>query len=144
LFSGGIRLSYKSMMPKVGDLREGVLLEAGFDTVTPNAAKDISSWAYDYAAPKIDIIDNRAKASRATTRATPLSKSYRRFRRSSASSRRKRKEIHRLHAALLRCAQLAHAPEVQEFIGTDAYKEHKAKRFRGGDERDLTRIRPFT
>jgi hypothetical protein len=38
-----------------------VLLEARFDVVTPNTPKDISSWAYDYAATKIDIIDNRAK-----------------------------------------------------------------------------------
>ncbi len=62
LFSGGIRLTCNSIMPKVEDLREGVLLEAGFDTVTPNTAMDISSWAYDYAASKIEIIDNRAKA----------------------------------------------------------------------------------
>jgi hypothetical protein len=62
LFSGGIRLSYKSTTPPIDDLREGVLLEAGFDTVTPNTPKDISSWAYDHAASKIDIIDNRAKA----------------------------------------------------------------------------------
>jgi len=62
LFSGGIRLSYKSIIPKVEDLREGVLLEAGFDTVTPNTARDISSWAYEYAASKIYITDNRAKA----------------------------------------------------------------------------------
>src|SRR2546421_6661329 len=34
-------------------------------------------------------------------------------------------------------------PEVQEFIGTDAYKGHKAKRFRGGDERDLTKNQAF-
>jgi Nucleotidyl transferase AbiEii toxin, Type IV TA system len=34
-------------------------------------------------------------------------------------------------------------PEVQEFIGTDAYKEHKAKRFTGGDERDLAKNQAF-
>jgi len=41
LLSGGIRLSYTSITPPVEDLREGVLLEAGFDTVTPNTAKDM-------------------------------------------------------------------------------------------------------
>ena len=46
----------------VDGLREGVLLEAGFAKVTPNEPKDISSWAYDYAADKVEIIDNRAKA----------------------------------------------------------------------------------
>jgi len=43
-------------------LREGVLLEVGFDTVAPNTPKDISSWAYDSAAIKAEIIDNRARA----------------------------------------------------------------------------------
>ena len=62
LFSAGIRLSYKPINPPLPDLREGVLLEAGFAKVTPNEAKDISSWAYDYAASKVEIIDNRAKA----------------------------------------------------------------------------------
>src|SRR5882672_2156308 len=60
-FSGGVRLFYKSFTEPVEDLKDGVLLEAGFDDVTPNAAKDISSWAYDYAATKVTIIDNRAK-----------------------------------------------------------------------------------
>jgi hypothetical protein len=30
--------------------------------VTPNEPKDISSWAYEYAASKVEILDNRAKA----------------------------------------------------------------------------------
>ncbi len=38
------------------------MLEAGFDDETPNIPTDISSWAYDYAAGKVEIIDNRAKA----------------------------------------------------------------------------------
>jgi hypothetical protein len=60
-FSGGIRLRYKSHTPAFEDLKEGVLLEAGFDDVTPNIQKDISSWMYDHAAGKVPIIDNRAK-----------------------------------------------------------------------------------
>ena len=62
LTSAGIRLTYKNLMTPVNGLREGVLLEAGFAKVTPNEPKDISSWAYDYAADKVEIIDNRAKA----------------------------------------------------------------------------------
>jgi len=61
LFSGGIRLFYKNLVERLDDLREGVLLEVGFDDVAPNTPRDISSWAYDYAADKADIIDNRAK-----------------------------------------------------------------------------------
>lgn len=61
-FSAGIRLHYKKATEGLKDLREGVLLELGFDDVMPNIPKDISSWAHDYAAGKVDIIDNRAKA----------------------------------------------------------------------------------
>ncbi len=54
LFSGGIRLRYKPTAGPLAGLIVGVLLETGFDAVTPNTAKDISSWAYDYAADKVD------------------------------------------------------------------------------------------
>jgi len=59
--SAGIRLNYESMTGAMDGLKEGVLLEVGFDTVAPNTPKDISSWLYDHAAGKVDIIDNRAK-----------------------------------------------------------------------------------
>jgi hypothetical protein len=60
LMSGGIRLFYKTYTKALAGLRSGVLLELGFDDVTPNAKKNISSWLYDYAASKIEVIDNRA------------------------------------------------------------------------------------
>jgi len=34
-------------------------------------------------------------------------------------------------------------PEVQAFIGTDAYKAHKEKRFRGGDNPDIVQNQAF-
>src|SRR5258708_5248501 len=58
--SGGIRLRYKSTTEAVPGLKEGILLEGGFDDVTPNTPKTISSWAYDYAAGRGAIIHNRA------------------------------------------------------------------------------------
>jgi Nucleotidyl transferase AbiEii toxin, Type IV TA system len=61
--NAGIRLIYKSITEPMDGLRDGVLLEAGFDKVAPNSPKDISSWLYDRAiASRVDIIDNRAKA----------------------------------------------------------------------------------
>ncbi|CUX70406.1 hypothetical protein AGR6A_pAt50036 [Agrobacterium sp. NCPPB 925] len=60
--SGGIRLYYPETTGTKLDLKEGVLLEAGFGTVAPNINKNISSWAYDYAATRIELIDNRALA----------------------------------------------------------------------------------
>ena len=60
-FSGGIRLRYDAATQAVEGVRDGILLELGFDDVTPNTPKDISSCLYDYAHDKVDIIDNRAK-----------------------------------------------------------------------------------
>ena len=47
---------------QVKGVKEGILLEAGFDTTSPNQLVIISSWAYDKAAATrgIDILDNRA------------------------------------------------------------------------------------
>ena len=42
--SGGIRLNYESHTPTLEGLKDGILLEAGFDTITPNTPIDISSW----------------------------------------------------------------------------------------------------
>ena len=36
------------------------MLEVGFDDVAPNTPRDISSWAYDFAANRVEVIDNRA------------------------------------------------------------------------------------
>src|SRR5688572_21425961 len=59
LLSGGIRLYYKGIVEPADGLKEGVLLEVGFDDVTPNTPRDISSWAYDYAVRSVEIVDNR-------------------------------------------------------------------------------------
>jgi Nucleotidyl transferase AbiEii toxin, Type IV TA system len=143
LFSGGIRLFYKSITPPVDDLREGVLLEAGFDTVTPNTPKDISSWAYDYAASKIEIIDNRAKAVPCydlrytfVEKLQTVSTKFRKQQEKKGSPIDFMRHYYDVYSLLQR-------PEVQAFIGTDAYKEHKERRFPRADERDLTKNQAF-
>ncbi|MDI7864678.1 nucleotidyl transferase AbiEii/AbiGii toxin family protein [Rhizobiaceae bacterium n13] len=60
--SGGIRLYCPEMTDTSSVLKGSVLLEAGFDTVAPNIDKDISSWAYDCASSRVELIDNRALA----------------------------------------------------------------------------------
>ena len=57
--NAGIRLYYKSMFSLLPDIKEGILLELGFDKTTPNIKKDISSWVFDKADLKT-IKDNRA------------------------------------------------------------------------------------
>ncbi len=60
--SGGIRLIYQQKTQSIDGVKEGILLEAGYDTVAPNTPVTISSWAYERAknTPGIEIIDNRA------------------------------------------------------------------------------------
>jgi hypothetical protein len=142
-FSGGIRLFYKSVTAPVEDLKEGVLLEAGFDVVTPNAAKDISSWAYDYAARKVNIIDNRAK------RVTCYDPGYTLVEKLQTISTkfRQQQETKEFPLNFMRhyydVYSLLKRPEVQRFIGTDAYKEHKTRRFRQGDNPNIAENRAF-
>ena len=54
--NGGIRLHYRTTAPTLHGLKPGILLEVGFDDVTPNEPKDISSWAFDFARDKVSAI----------------------------------------------------------------------------------------
>jgi len=60
--SGGVRLIYQNRTEAIDGVKDGILLEAGFDKVTPNVNLTISSWAYNKAEKTggINIIDNRA------------------------------------------------------------------------------------
>lgn len=59
--SAGIRGTYQSHFPSLEALKEGVLLEVGFDKTTPYDLGNISSWAYDKAIVSgVKIIDNQA------------------------------------------------------------------------------------
>jgi len=57
--SGGIRLIYKSQFEDLSGLKEGILLEVGFDDTTPNEAITISSWVYDKAVNSPVSIENK-------------------------------------------------------------------------------------
>jgi len=60
--SGGIRLHYENKTMPVAGIKEGILLEAGFDTVAPNNLVTISSWAFERALQSgiPNLTDNRA------------------------------------------------------------------------------------
>jgi hypothetical protein len=120
-----------------------VLLEAGFDDVTPNEAKDISSWLYDYAADKVAIIDNRAKGVACydprytfVEKLQTISTKFRQQQASGESPVSFMRHYYDLYSLLKR-------PEVQEFIGTAEYHTHKKKRFRGGDNPDIAQNQAF-
>jgi predicted nucleotidyltransferase component of viral defense system len=133
--SGGIRLHYNGFVSSVEGLKEGILLEAGFDTVAPNEPLIMSSWAYDKAIsiPSIKLNDNRAVGiSCYDYRYTFVEKLQ-------AIATKFRKEIETGESATNYMRQyydvysLLAAKGVQEFIGTGKYWEHKKTRFNTED-----------
>jgi hypothetical protein len=143
LFSGGIRLRYRSFTSRIDDLKDGILLEAGFDAVTPNTAKDISSWIYDYAADRVETVDNRAKG---VACYDPGYTFVEKLQTISTKYRQQQKEK-QLPPNFLRhyydIYRLLERPEVQAFIGTDEYVTHKDRRFRSLDNKNIAKNQAF-
>jgi len=118
--------------------------EAGFDDVTPNTAKDISSWLYDYAADKVDIVDNRAKGVPCydpgytfVEKLQTVSTKFRQQRKVGDSPISFMRHYYDVYCLLGRA-------DVQAFIGTSAYNAHKDDRFRGGDNQNIAENGAFT
>lgn len=133
--SGGIRLLYESKTESMEGVKEGILLEAGFDTVAPNSNLTISSWAYDEAAGNnsIKIIDNRAIDITCYhpgyTFVEKLQTIATKFRQEQEDGKERPNYMRQYYdlACLLKNEQ------VQLFIGTEDYKTHKKKRFPSKD-----------
>lgn len=128
--SGGIRLIYTKKTTDESDLKDGILLEVGFDDVTPNIPKDISSWAYDYASSKrVKIIDNRALHVLCYDPSYTLVEKLQTI----STKYRQQQNEEKFPANFLRhyydvyC--LLGDKDVQNFIGTHEYQTHKIKRF---------------
>ena len=124
-------------------LKSGVLLEAGFHDVAPNTAKDISSWLYDYAADKLQIIDNRANGVpcyySSYTFVEKLQTVSTKFRQQQASKEFPLNFMRHYYDVY----SLLRRSEVQSFIETEAYKGHKAKRFRRDDNPEIAKNEAF-
>jgi len=128
--SGGIRLFYKSKNSPLKGVKEGILLEVGFDDITPNEPLDISSWAYDFAIGKVDIVDNRAKRvlcyHPGYTFVEKLQAISTKFRKQQATGTFS--ENFMRHYYDVYC--LLKDPDILKFIGTPEYHTHKEKRFK--------------
>ena len=143
LFSGGIRLRYRNFTTPIADLKDGILLEAGFDDVTPNTPKDISSWMYDHAADKVAVIDNRAKGVACydpgytfVEKLQTISTKYRQQQKDKKFPPNFMRHYYDVYSLLDR-------PEVQNFIGTDDYTAHKDRRFRSLDNKNIAKNEAF-
>lgn len=134
LRSGGIRLRYTEVAEQARDIKEGILLEVGFDDVTPNVNQDISSWAYDFASTRTDLIDNRAMAVPCYSPGYTLVEKLQTI----STKYRRQRESGEFPANFMRhyydVARLLGVAEVQAFVGTDDYYAHKARRFRSENQ----------
>lgn len=144
LSSAGIRLFYPEAFPRVGDLKEGILLELGFDDTAPNESIDISSWVVDKAlALGLDFIDNRALAVKCYHPAYTFVEKLQAV----STKFRQQQESGGFHVNFLRhyydiyC--LLAEPKVQAFIGTETYEARKDKRFGQADVREIAKNEAF-
>lgn len=128
--SGGIRLHYQTYTEPKDGIKDGILLEAGFDRVTPNNSITISSWAYEKAvASNVEIIDNRAidiacyhPGYTFVEKLQTVATKFRQEQESGEERQNLMRQYYDIYSLLF-------DPQVQKFIGTDEYQEHKLARF---------------
>ena len=135
--SGGIRLNYKSFTPTLQSLKDGILLEAGFDTVTPNTPIDISSWVMEHLLSinaQMNYINNTANGvlcyHPGYTLIEKIQTIVRKYRNKDKPGAANDKNFMRQYYDIY-C--LLGDSEIQEFIGSREYFNHKAKRIKGED-----------
>jgi hypothetical protein len=135
--SGGIRLYYQSHTPTIQGLKDGILLEAGFDTVTPNMTRDISSWIWEYLVSinsSDNYLNNSAKGVQCYhpgyTLVEKLQTIVRKHRRKDTPGASDDRNFMRQYYDIY-C--LLGNSEIQEFLGTVEYLKHKSARIKGLD-----------
>lgn len=143
--SAGIRLVYSPRAATVSGLKDGILLELGFDDTAPNRPVTISSWALDFAMSRnVEVIDNRAvdvlcyaPTHTFVEKLQTISTKYRRL-----SDSQKFPGNFLRHYYDVYC--LLDLPEVQDFMKGQAYQDRKIERFRSGDELVIAKNPAFT
>lgn len=133
--NGGIRLDYPTVVDwtQMFDVKKGILLEVGFDDVTPNMPVTISSWVYEYAHGVDGVKDNRAIDvlcyDPGYTFVEKLHAISSKFRKQQASGKFASNFMR--HYYDVYC--LLGEDSILEFVKTDEYLRHKKKRFGRGD-----------
>lgn len=133
--SGGIRLYYNTKTPILEGLKDGILLEAGFDTITPNSPLTISSWVWDHLVSinsHANYINNNATSvlcyHPGYTLIEKLQTIIRKFRNLNVSPNSKNFLRQYYDVFCLLGSDI-----VIDFIGTEEYQVHKTKRIKGKD-----------
>ncbi|MBS0466035.1 MAG: nucleotidyl transferase AbiEii/AbiGii toxin family protein [Proteobacteria bacterium] len=142
--SAGIRLIYTPHTAALAGVKDGILLELGFDDTAPNRAVTISSWALDVAMARgIKVVDNRATAVPCyapthtfVEKLQTISTKYRRLSEAQAFPANFLRHYYDVYCLL-------GLQEVQDFMCELAYQERKAQRFRTGDEQVIAQNQAF-
>ena len=144
--SGGIRLYYQSYTPTLEGLKDGILLEAGFDTVTPNQPIDISSWIWEHLVSinaSSNYINNTAIGVQCYhpgfTLIEKLQTIIRKYRNKDNPGASDDKNFMRQYYDVY-C--LLGDSDIQAFIGSTQYLAHKALRIKGADKQMLLQEHP--
>jgi uncharacterized ubiquitin-like protein YukD len=132
--SGGVRLNYLSSTASLRGLKDGVLLEVGFDDTAPNEPVNISSWAYDHAINYVnELEDNRAKNVMCylpeytfVEKLQTISTKFRQYKEGRGFPKNFLRHYYDLYCLL-------DYPPVKKFINTSAYHARKLKRFPRSD-----------
>ena len=133
--SAGIRLSYTPRAGTLSGVKDGILLELGFDDTAPNRPITISSWALDVAKGRgVDVFDNRAvdvpcyaPTHTFVEKLQTISTKYRRLDETQEFPGNFLRHYYDVYCLL-------GLEEVQAFMREPAYQERKTQRFRTGDE----------
>jgi len=142
--SGGIRLIYKSKFEPLAGVKNGILLEAGFDTTYPNESIDISSWTLEHALKnKAEVINNIAKEIKCYLPEYTFVEKLQ-----TISTKFRQQQENKTDPVLFMrhyydVAQLLKIKRVLDFIGTEAYTIHKRNRFRTADELNISKNEAF-
>ncbi len=126
--NGGIRLKYNGLFGSVPGIKDGILLEVGFAKTTPNKTLDISSWMYDKARQvALPVADNRAMGIACYhpgyTLVEKLQTIVTKFRlEQTAKGGGPKVNFMRQYYDVYKLLQL---DDIQKFIATDEYQDHK-------------------
>lgn len=142
--NAGIRLHYDNLFGQIDGLKDGILLEVGFDQTSPNEPKNISSWIIDKGlSVKLDFDDNRAMNVKCYNPEYTFVEKLQTI----STKYRQQQEKGDMPVNFMRhyydVYQLLQLDRVKNFIGTDEYFAHKEKRFRAKDEKDLSKNQAF-
>jgi hypothetical protein len=131
LRNAGLRLRNETKFGSIPGLKDGILLEVGFDQTTPNRAVTISSWVVQFAENrKLQYTDNRALEIPCynpeytfVEKVQAVVRKYGQFKATGKVPTNFLRHYYDIH-------QLLDVEPVQKFIGTPEYLEHKKKRFK--------------